>query len=494
MPKPTTAPDSTALCGRVACAGRAVGVLLGIAWALGGCSLEQVVGTNLPPDVPNPATTHTAAGAVAAYYGALALFRNAVGGSAFSFVPISGLLTDELQSGRIGLVGSVTDDQLLDSRRIRTDLGQIVAVYGLLQQARGQSEEAHGLMLAYAPDSTALVGHLDALQGYTEVYLTDLFCSGIPLSTLDFNGNFTYQVGSTTEEVYATAAALFDSALSLAGDSARILNLARVGKGRVLLAVGQYAAAAQAVTSVPDGFRYTLDFSSFAGSVSNLLPVPYPNRNFMWQDDGSGSEGLPLTMVDREGGDGLPFMLSGDPRSAWVPDGTNANFYPITVPAKYDLTGDSSIVIASGVEARLIEAEAALNSGDPSWLTRLNALRTDGTYDTVRDPNDTTKTDTLWHAGTGGVTDLAPLADPGMLDARVDLVIQERGYWLFLTGERQGDLRRLIREYGRQQQTVYPTGSYPGAYGSYGTDVTAPIPSAEQVSNPLFKGCISRGA
>jgi len=78
--------------------------------------------------------------------------------------------------------------------------------------------------------------------------------------------------------------------------------------------------------------------------------------------------------------------------------------------------------------------------------------------------------------------------------ADVDLLFQERGYWLFLTGHRQGDLRRLVRVYGRDPERVYPTGRYPGAFNIYGTDVTAPIPGAERLSNPLFTGCRSRGA
>ena len=48
----------------------------------------------------------------------------------------------------------------------------------------------------------------------------------MPLSTLDFDGDFTYQPGSTTEEVYQRAIAHFDSALTLAGDSVAVANLA----------------------------------------------------------------------------------------------------------------------------------------------------------------------------------------------------------------------------------------------------------------------------
>jgi hypothetical protein len=165
------------------------------------------------------------------------------------------------------------------------------------------------------------------------------------------------------------------------------------------------------------------------------------------------------------------------------------------------------------VEARLIEAEAQLQAGGAAWLATLNALRTDGTYsgadsavvsvDTTYPPEgeegamqvDTTyHVDTLWNAGSGGVAGLAPLTDPGTPEARVDLVFRERAFWLYLTGHRQGDLRRLIRQYGRDPETVYPTGPYSGGYGTYGSDVDAPVPVQERQTNPRYAGCISRGA
>lgn len=472
--------------------------------ALASCSPESLVGNApLPPDVPDPAQTHTAAGAVEAYRGSLLLFRTAVGGDGSSMVPVSAVLTDELRAG--GLVqqnqGIVGDVMRVDSRFLPEYSGSGVdnatpfpvrSTYELLQKARGQAHESRGALIAYPPAGSAdLQGHLDAIEAYSDVYLADLFCSGIPLSTLDFGRDFTYQAGSSTEQVYQKAVALFDSALTLAVDSERVLNLARVGKGRALLALGNYADAATAVASVPDEFRYTLlyDQTLPPGTTNDFL-----NRSFAFLDFNVHQGGPTLvTMVDREGDNGLPFISSGDPRSAWVDEGTGS-FGRVIRPAKYDTLGGGPLVIASGVEARLIQAEAALKAGSASWLTMLNTLRTDGAFDTQQDSADPSKTDTLWHAGTGGVAGLGPLSDPGGVDAQVDLLFSERGFWLFLTGTRQGDLRRLIREYGRETNHVYPSGAYPGAFNTYGNDVTAPIEGAERISNPLYTGCAGRGA
>ncbi len=503
---------------------RAIGVASVL--LLAACSPDKLLGNEkLPPDVPDPADTQTPDGALSAYYGALVQLRTAFGGEfgsvTPSFIPFSGLLADELGSADAGLVGVVSDDILVDSRFLPeapaseqsspTDYVNAY-LYGPLQQVRGQARQARGALRAYAPDlSTALAGHLDAAEGYAEILLADLFCSGIPLSTVDFGGDYTLASGSTTEEVYTHAVALFDSALAISADSARIMNLARVGKGRALLALGDYAAAAAAVADVPDDFQYAFVYSATSSSTGQP-GLTIPNRNFAWGAFGSDG-GVELTLVDAEGSNGLDYLSSGDPRSAWMANGNNERGLPRYRPVKYDASGESPIVLASGVEARLIEAEAELQAGGVDWLETLNALRTDGTYsgvdstvvsvDTTYPPEgeagemqvDTTyKVDTLWNMGTGGVAGLGPLTDPGTPEGRLDLVFRERAFWLFLTGHRQGDLRRLIRQYGRNPETVYPTSSYPGGYGAYGTDVNAPIPSLERTGNPRYAGCFNRGA
>ena len=472
------------------------------ACALASCSPESLVGkAPLPPDVPDPSQAHTAAGAVDAYHGSLQLFRSAVGGDANSMVPVSGLLTDELLEGYPETAGIVAAAMLVDSRFMpeysgtgvdKTTPSTVVGTYELLQKTRGQSHVSRGALVAYpSAGSVDLQGHLAAIEAYSDVYLADLFCSGIPLSTLDFGKDLTYQPGSSTQQVYQKAAALFDTALTLAVDSERVMNMARVGKGRALLALGNYADAAAAVANVPDGFQYALQFNQALapGTTTNSLA----NLSFAFSDFKLLGAETMVTMVDREGVNGLPFLFSNDPRSAWVDEGTGP-YGRVIRPAKYSDAGDSPIVIASGVEARLIQAEAALKAGSATWLTTLNTLRTDGTYDTQPDTLDSSKTDTLWHAGTGGVAGLKPLSDPGSTDAQVDLLFSERGFWLFLTGTRQGDLRRLIRQYGRQANHVYPTGPYSGAYNVYGTDVNAPIEGAERLNNPLYTGCAGRGA
>ena len=57
-----------------------------------------------------------------------------------------------------------------------------------------------------------------------------------------------------------------------------------------------------------------------------------------------------------------------------------------------------------------------------------------------------------------------------------------------------GDLRRLIRQYGRSADTVFPVGPWAKG-GNYGGDVNIPVPQAEQ-NNPNVSAntCIDRNA
>ena len=89
--------------------------------------------------------------------------------------------------------------------------------------------------------------------------------------------------------------------------------------------------------------------------------------------------------------------------------------------------------------------------------------------------------------------DLTPVADPGSLDARVDLLFHERAFSMFATSHRLGDMRRLVRQYGRDAESVFPTGNYHKDGLKFGTDVNFIVPAPER-NNPKFTGCIDRNA
>ena len=455
-----------------------------LALAATACNLSSINGSGaLPSGTVDPNTFHTPAGAMALYEGAIYTFQYAPvsqttpgpGGSIGStsdgafvdYMIASGLISDELQAGNLGGPPSVyypNGAQFGDSldARVLPDGENAPAVYGDLQGVRAAASEAIGALTLWDPGSPpALRGQLMVLRGYSEIMLADLFCSGVPLSSLDFSGDYTYKPGSTTTQVYQAAVAQFDSAMTLVSDSTRVLNLARVGKGRALLALGQFADAAQAVSAVPDNFAYQ-------------FPVDWSGGNVDGKSIFSTALSTGASLSDLEGATGLPFRSSGDPRSAWAqsPSGDNAFGQPLYSAVKYggSVLGVYPITVADGVEARLIEAEAAMQAGDnATWLSKLNRARS-------------LAADTL-----------QALTDPGSDTARVSLTFSERAYDLFLTGHRQGDLRRLVRQYHRPQNTVYPIGHYPSAVPSYGSNTNSPLPRSE-LNNPYFHGCLDRGA
>jgi hypothetical protein len=127
------------------------------------------------------------------------------------------------------------------------------------------------------------------------------------------------------------------------------------------------------------------------------------------------------------------------------------------------------VPVASGVEARLIQAEA---QGGGAMIVSLNALRAD--------------------AANNGGFNLAALVDPGTPAGETALLFRERAFWMFATGHRLGDMRRLVRQYSAQGftvNTVYPNGAYfKGAPPTFGSSTELPVPFSEK-NNPNFLGC-----
>jgi len=441
---------------------------VGVVCATAGC--KDLTNATLPAGTANPSAYNNAAGAVSMRNNTVSAFAK----SFPAYVVSSGILTDEYHAINIGLYRSCDTRILVTGMECDTQIG---VPYTMLQGVRNNAHLAIAALNTYLPDSSAAMrGELYAVAGYTELLMADFFCSGVPLSTLDYQGDFTYAPGSTTVQLYRAAIAQFDSAAAIAHDSASIVSFAHVGKGRALLALGVYDSAALAVAGVPTDFKYRV-----VAKVGGL--ESFDNSPYIFSSD--------ITLADSEGVNGIRFVTDNDPRSGYVP-ASGTSLQRIN-PTKYNALGYSELTVADGIEARLIEAEVTLRSGNAAaWLDDLNALRTTCT-DVIGCP-------TPAPAGSGGIGGLPPLSDPGA-NGRLDLMFSERAYWLFLTGHRQGDLRRRIREDGLTDAQLYPTGLYSQVVAPadvrppifYGSDVAVPIPPTE-LANPLFRGCINHDA
>jgi hypothetical protein len=306
------------------------------------------------------------------------------------------------------------------------------------------------------------------------------FCNGIPLS--DAAGEtIVYGDPKTGAEVFAVAVASFDSAIALAtgtdAQSVLISRAAKVGKGRALMGLNQYPQAAQAVAGIPTNFSYQVTFSTTTSD------------NIIWNQGfsakrysvGDSIEGNNRDILVRNA---IPFSSANDPRlpvrdSKIVPPSTVGQDGGTIMRLTQIYDRLTPIDAVNGIDARLIEAEAALKAGDlTTWLNTLNGLR-----------NGANRVTTL---GTVTVPSLPDLADPGNTAARVSLTFREKAFWTFSRGQRLGDARRLVRQYGRAATDVFPEGVHFKS-GNYGTDVNIPVVTDEE-NNPNFRGCIDRNA
>jgi hypothetical protein len=231
------------------------------------------------------------------------------------------------------------------------------------------------------------------------------------------------------------------------------VNLAPVQTFSQLL---QGRAAAWRASAVPDAFAYHVEHSANSSGENNGLFIYSLNNGRYGVPDGpEGGTGLDWASDER-----TPVLV--DPRA---PFDTSLPIY--LGPGKYP-TRDMPVVLADGREARLIQAEAALRAGDVAgFVGYLNAARAQD--------------------GLGPLTAAdVPGDDPGRVDA-------ERGYAMWLTAHRLGDLRRLVRQYGRDPALVFPSDEFFRDGLRYGTDVNLPI-LVDENNNPNFAGCLNRDA
>lgn len=408
------------------------------------------------PDRAVPGTLDDSAALDIVIAGAKGDFTDAYSGSGGdAYLSVSALMSDEFFS--TGTFGTRTATDRRNQFQ-PADGNTSDDTYVDLHQARRALKDAADKVLEFRDASDPAFAEVKALEAFSYIALGEGWCSAIPVSDADV-ASATFEPGPsrTVAEMFSDAAGLFDE--SLAGTST---ELAAVGKGRALLNAGQFAEAAAAVSGVPTDFVYFV-FHSESGAQNPI---------FSLQDNGRYS------ISDEEGINGLPFRSADDPRVPWFqdpddPDGFDPA-YPLFKSLRY--TGfEDPVVLASGVEARLVEAEAALEAGDISgWLDELNALRADvGALMVGMVPSYSVENPSL-----------PPLTDPGNADARRDLMFSERAMWLYGTGHRLGDLRRLVRQYGLSHDEVYPTGSYHKG-GSYGNDVAFPI-DFDETNNDNF--------
>lgn len=419
---------------------------LGLAWAVAGST--AACEAPLAIEAPGILTTDelTGPGAVQSVInGIIGDFAEAYD----DYVRYATLFTDEFI-----LSGTFPTRLEVDDRRILAINGSLNAeVYEPLSTARFSADTGVVNFTAVQsdPDFEALtdlltegiaVGRL--FGGYSRVLLSELYCQSAVAGG----------VFLTSDDRMQDALDLLIQA-EVAGKDAGIsdlTNAAIVGQARANLWLGDNAAAAAAARRVPAGFEFVLDYSEndpvqfnevhsltwgrgrqlIRWTVGDGTEAARANERFAYFD-----EWVTLGLIDP------------NPPSSFVSFNSAIS---VQLQLLYD-DGLQPIVLASKAEADLIEAEVALRASDfVTANTLVNNLRS-----------------TNWSLS---AIDFAAMATLG---ARLTQLAQERSRELWLTGQRQGTLRRLRANDGIN---LYPSNS------SASFDQTCfPVPQQEVDNN-----------
>lgn len=419
---------------------------------LAACNTDSLTRVDLP-DVATGDAISGKDGLPTLLAGAVGEFQVAFGGSSNTAgqAALSGLFTDELAN-----VSTYSQHREIDARAIPIDNSIMRSTFLSLQRARNRAEVTAA---AYAELDPSAPGRAQALNlaGFSYILFGENYCGGVPFSSTGADGGFTFGGPVGTDSVFGLALARFhqaaEAATAAAGSgpaAATQLTLAKLGRARALLSLGHYAEAKTAVDGIAPNFSYLVEHSANSRRQANgVYSYALSQRRF--------------TVPDGEGGNGIAWRSTADPRTPWIQGaGTAQDNTPVWYSQQKYLGRADDIVLASGIEAELIRAEAELAASDGNWMSRLNALR--------------------------ATVGLDPLTEPAAPDDRVRLLFRERAAWLWLTSHRLGDLRRLVRNYHLAAESVYPVGVGDGRTGPYGTDLSFPL-SADEQNNPNYLQC-----
>jgi starch-binding outer membrane protein, SusD/RagB family len=458
------------------------------------------------PDLIRPSDLDNPDGAAGLRLGALSRLRDATaggGGAGESPWLYSGLLADEYAS-----TSTFAQNDETDKRSVQTSNSLVAGHFRDYFRARTAAMQALVMLKKWLPTNKPFIAEMYFVRGFAEMSLAQDFCNGIPLSSIvgetDISGDdIQFGAPQSVEEVFAKAAASFDTALiTLVGEtsnaSVRIRNAARIGKARALLATAntpaEFAAAAaplavdaaQNFAAIPTSFGYSVTFVVGTGDNAVWTFTTSNGRYAIGDSVEGNARNIRVPNV-------IPFLSARDPRlpADYVVDTTkNAAGVITQLDTAVAQDGQSytriqrrharsdSMAVVNGIDARLIEAEAQLAAANiTGYLATLNALRTGPTR----------------VSNSINVSGMAALTDPGTPEARVNQLFRERAFWTFGRGQRLNDLRRLIRNYGRAPNTVFPEGQFHKG-GVYGGDLNFPIPQIEQNNPNAPTGCTDRNA
>ncbi len=406
---------------------------------LAACNLNSITDSanSIDGELITPDVIESKEGARWVYLGAVARFNDFFGRNTMGvarFTDEVSVLPDKFQDANDARINNIRPEE--ESYYVAGDIltrGQSTKVQ--LQQATQLIDKYYG------SSGSAMKVHSQALLGLFYIIIADNYCSGIAISESNYGGEFIPGPALSRDSLYMRAVASADNGLSINIDSVPLNNLLKGVKARALNNLGRYKEAAEAIADVPDAFSL--------GEIFSFSEI---------RAEGVGYQPLVPIAIDKyhilnsKGLNGVIWVAdSSAHQDMRIPVRTNAaGNYIYPLQPEY-FSAKKMIAFFSGAEARLIEAEYHLQEGNiPQFIEKINSVRR------------------LYKQRSGST--LPDIVDPGNHNSRVDLLFKERAYTLYLTGRRIADMRRLTSHYGREPETVWPTGKSEGAqfimYGS----------------------------
>lgn len=410
-------------------------LVLGSAVLLGGCSvLDDILAVDAPSrviasDLEDPAAASLLVASVANEF-RCALSHYIVG------VGLVGMEYDDASANTINTIWDTRnhDTSGYGSRYAIDDCGSgLPALYIPLSRTRWYADQVLNSLADWTvdevPEKAAFEADVATWAGFTYVLFGESMCE------VAFDG----EAKQPFSAAFDLAVLRFDQAI--AAGSGDIQNLARVGKARALLNLGQLSAASAAAAPVPAGFSYMLDYSDADSET----------RNKPWELNHRDDE-ITVGLTYRD----LSFGGMLDPRAAVTDKGlVGLNGEDVWTVDKYP-SASSQIEVGSWEEAQLIMAEFAVADGRlADAVTIIDALHT--------------------NAG----LPLFSTEVPGATATEVtDQITYERSVEMFVEGHHLFDIKRLGIPLFPPVGAVAPSGTF------YSDDLCFEIPAVEFQNNP----------
>jgi starch-binding outer membrane protein, SusD/RagB family len=332
------------------------------ALSLVGCKTPDELLAVTDPDIINPINVNSAAGAEAVRLGALARLNNSTSGPVTStggesLFLLGGLFADEWNNG-----DSFIARQEVDQRIITIQNNFLTDANRAMHRARLAAKQAIDLEKEFNPTAPAAnIAEMYFVQAYIENMMAEHYCNGLIFSTIA-EGLEQYGQPITTQEAFTMALAHADSGLALitgtTAQDVKIKGVLQVTKGRILMNLNRYADAATAVAGVATSLQYQELHTALTAQQNQMWSFNVSNRRYS-VSTGEGTNGLNFATANDPR---LPVCLGGDAacRAIGVTLATRDDLTSPIYVQRLWTTNASPVTIVSGIEARMIEAEAQL--------------------------------------------------------------------------------------------------------------------------------------